>query len=376
MTNPYVFNLAKSLIANASLTPNDAGCQPLLAEELKTLGFSPEFHRFGKVDNLWARRGDTAPLLVFAGHTDVVPPGPLEAWNSPPFSPTVREGSLYGRGAADMKCALAAMVGATKSFLAEYSDFKGSIAFLITSDEEGEAINGTTKVIDLLKQRGETIDYCIVGEASSHQTLGDAIRVGRRGSLTGALTLIGKQGHTALPQFAENPIHKSLPFLADLLAINWGESQKPFPATSLQISNMHAGTGASNVIPGEFLIDFNCRFAPPLTVDCVKERLSVLLLKHSLPHKLEWKTPSHPYFSTPGKLTQTVIQTIKETLGIIPELSTAGGTSDGRFIATSGAEVIELGPRNASIHQANEHISLKELEALTALYKAILVNLF
>lgn len=368
--------LAKQLVARRSITPEDAGCQTLITDILKPFGFKIEHLRFGNTDNLWAKLGDSSPLLVLIGHTDVVPPGPLEAWRFPPFSPTEHEGALYGRGTADMKGGVAAMLTAVTHFLSHAPRWHGSIAFLITSDEEGEALNGTKKVVELLKERGEKIDYCLVGEPSTHQTLGDTIRIGRRGSLTGHLTVFGKQGHVALPEKSDNPTHKSLSFLQDLVSIDWGKSPEPFPPTSLQISNIHAGTGASNVIPGELFVDFNIRFAPHLTALSIQQTVTQLLETHRLTYRLNWFTPSNPYLTGPGKLTQAVTESIQEQCQIMPTRSTGGGTSDGRFIAAMGAEVVELGVCNATIHQVNERVSIQELLELEKLYIAILQRIF
>lgn len=367
-----VLELACELIARPSLTPNDAGCQILLSRILEPLGFKIEHLRFGEVDNLWARIGNTTPLLVFAGHTDVVSPGPLDAWKNPPFTPTIQDGYLYGRGAADMKGGLAAMITACQTFLKTAALPHGSVAFLITSDEEGEAQNGTTKVASLLQSRHEKIDYCLVGEPSTHQVLGDTIRIGRRGSLSGNLVLFGKQGHVALPEKADNPIHKSLDFLKALISIDWGPSPSPFPPTIFQIANIHAGTGAHNVIPGELTVSFSCRFAPHLTAEMVQHKITTLLEEHHLAYRLNWLNPSHPYLTKPNQFTKIVTEAIQHQLGRSPELSTGGGTSDGRFIAAMGAEVLELGLCNATIHQANERVLVEELFALEKLYLEIL----
>lgn len=371
-----VLNLASELIACPSLTPNDSGCQSLLARILEPLGFQIEHLRFGAVDNLWARIGKTPPLFVFAGHTDVVPPGLLDTWKTPPFTPTIQDGYLYGRGAADMKGDLAAMVSACQTFLKTVPLQHGSIAFLITSDEEGEARDGTEKVVSLLQSRHEKIDYALVGEPSTHHVLGDTIRIGRRGSVSGNIKIFGKQGHVALPEKADNPIHKSLDFLTALISVDWGISPSPFPPTIFQFSNLHAGTGANNVIPGELDVGFSCRFAPHLTTEVVQHKIITLLEKHGLDYHVHWSNPSNPYLTKPGHFTKIVTQAIQRQLGHSPELSTGGGTSDGRFIATTGAEVLELGLCNATIHQANECVQIEALFALEKLYLEILNSIF
>lgn len=367
--------LTKALIQCPSVTPNDAGCQQLIAATLKDLGFTIEHMRFHDVDNLWARRGNEAPLVVFAGHTDVVPTGPLEEWTHPPFEPTEKNGQLFGRGATDMKSGLAAMIIAAKQFLQKNREFKGSIGFLITSDEEGPSINGTQKVIEKLLQRKEKIDYCIIGEASSEKTLGDQIRVGRRGSFHGKLIVHGKQGHVAFPEKALNPIHHGAPALAELSRERWDEGNDFFPPTSFQISNIHAGTGALNVIPGDLEILFNFRFSPAVTIKELQDRVMAILSKHHLNFNLHWNLTGNPFLSTQAKLVQATCEAIQEILDIPTRLSTGGGTSDGRFIAPTGAEVIELGPVNTTAHHIDEFTNIADLEKLMKLYERILEKL-
>lgn len=364
--------LTKQLIECPSVTPNDAGCQILIAKRLQKLGFHIEHLRFGEVDNLWARYGKATPLIVFAGHTDVVPPGPIEAWRSNPFTPIEREEFLFGRGAADMKSGLAAMIVAAENYIQQHPQFSGSIGFLITSDEEGPSINGTAKVVEKLVQRKEQIDYCIVGEASSHLTLGDQIRIGRRGSLGGKLTILGKQGHVAFPHLAHNPIHTSALALHELAHEIWDTGNDAFPATSFQISNIHSGTGALNVIPGTIEIDFNFRFSTAVTAEKLQERVIAILKKHGLTFELTWNLSGHPFLTKQGKLIEATHVAIKKITGIDPTLSTGGGTSDGRFIALTGAEVVEIGPCNASVHQVDEHVRIEDLEKLTRIYQKIL----
>jgi succinyl-diaminopimelate desuccinylase len=371
-----VAEIAQALIACPSITPNDAGCQQIIAERLKALGFKCEKMRFGDVDNLWARRGSASPLLVFAGHTDVVPPGPEKAWTSPPFNPTIRDGILYGRGATDMKGAIAAMITAVEKFLAAHHSFSGSLGFLITSDEEGPAINGTKKVIEALQQRGEHIDYCIVGEASSEKHLGDQARVGRRGSLHGKLTLRGKQGHVANPHLAKNPIHLCFQRLNEMVQTSWDKGNEHFPQTSFQITNIHAGTGALNVIPGELTVDFNFRFSNALTPDALQQRVEHLFRKHGLDFHIDWSLSALPFLSKQGKLTNVVKLVCKDVTGQDTHLSTGGGTSDARFIAPTGTEVIELGVCNATAHHVDEHVSMKDLESLAKIYERVLVQMF
>ena len=364
-----VLELTKELVGRRSVTPDDGGCQPFLARRLAKSGFRCEPMRFGEVDNLWARRGDQAPLLCFAGHTDVVPTGPLAQWNSDPFVPTQRDGRLFGRGCADMKSSIAAFVVAVEAFIAERPDHSGSIAFLLTSDEEGPSVDGTVKVVERLKARGEKIDYCIVGEPSSQAALGDTIRNGRRGSLSARLTVKGIQAHIAYPHLGRNPIHELAPALAELAATKWDDGNEFFPPTSWQVSNIHAGVGATNVIPGVLELDFNFRYSTASTDASLKERLESVLRKHKLDYSLEW-TPgaSRPFLTQPGALVESVRRAVHAHTGRTPELSTAGGTSDGRFIVDICPQVVELGPVNASIHKLNEHIELAELEQLPRIY--------
>ncbi len=368
--------LLKQLIACPSVTPHDASCQDIISHRLKLLGFSIEIFHFGEVTNLWARYGEQSPLLVLAGHTDVVPPGPLDAWASDPFTPTQQQEYIYGRGAADMKSGLAAMVVAAEHFVQTNPHFPGSIAFLITSDEEGPSINGTKRVIQELLHRNETIDYCIIGEASSENVLGDQIRIGRRGSLNGKLTIFGQQGHVAYPELAKNPIHLFVPVLQKLIAEQWDEGDASFPPTTFQLSNIHAGTGAANVIPGTLEILFNFRFSPATTVKELQRRVTGMFEQAKLSFDLQWDHSGNPFLTKPGILITAAQQAINEITGLDPVLSTGGGTSDGRFIAPTGAQVIELGPCNASVHQANEHVRIADLEKLTKLYHTVLKKLF
>lgn len=370
--------LAKELISRASVTPEDAGCQTLMADRLRAIGFDIEFMRFGEVDNLWARRGQEAPLFCFAGHTDVVPPGPLDQWDSPPFEPELRDGLLYGRGACDMKGSLAAMITATEAFIAEHPDHRGSIAFLITSDEEGPSVDGTVRVVETLQARGEQIDFALVGEPSSQQRLGDIIKNGRRGSLNGRLLIQGKQGHVAYPQLADNPIHRAAPALAALCAERWDQGNDHFPPTSFQISNIQAGTGAENVIPGELEVVFNLRFSTELTPDAIKARVTQVLEAGGLAktdYRLQWRLSGQPFLTADGELVEAARAAITEALGYESQLSTGGGTSDGRFIAPTGAQVLELGPVNATIHKINECVGVQELNDLSKTYRLILNQL-
>jgi succinyl-diaminopimelate desuccinylase len=367
--------LVQDLIARRSVTPADAGCQTLLAERLAAIGFDCEALPFGAVSNLWARRGKGAPLLCFAGHTDVVPPGPLEQWRSDPFQPTVRDGRLYGRGAADMKSSIASFVVAIEAFLRERPDHRGSIALLLTSDEEGPSVDGTARVIDQLRARREKIDYCVVGEPTSSEALGDTIKNGRRGSLSGRLTVRGAQGHIAYPQLARNPIHLLAPALAELTATEWDGGTEFFPPTAWQVSNLHAGTGATNVIPGTVELDFNFRFSTASTEQSLRERFEAILRRHGLDYAVAWTGLSRPFITQPGALVAAVSDAIESCTRRRPKLSTDGGTSDGRFIATLCPEIVELGPVNASIHKIDEHIALEALEALPLIYLEILRRL-
>lgn len=364
--------LARQLIRLDSVTPRDQGCQELMIARLEAIGFRVERMRFGEVDNFWARRGDAGPLVCFAGHTDVVPTGPLEQWDSPPFEPTVRNGLLYGRGAADMKASLAAFVTACEDFVAARPDHPGSIALLITSDEEGVAVDGSVKVVDALEARGETMDYCIVGEPTSDQALGDTIKNGRRGSLSGHLIVHGIQGHIAYPHLAKNPVHLMAPALAELAATRWDEGNAFFPPTSWQVSNIHAGTGASNIIPGHCDIRFNFRFSPESSAESLKERVCAILDRHGLGYELHWQLSGQPFLTQPGKLTEALGRAIAEIAGHQAELSTTGGTSDGRFIKRVASELVEFGPVNATIHKLNECVEVADIEPLSAIYRRTL----
>lgn len=372
MTTQATLALACELIARPSVTPEDAGCLELLADRLAPLGFTLERIDGGGVGNLWARRGTTAPVLCFAGHTDVVPPGPAEAWNTPPFSPTIKDGVLYGRGAADMKTSLAAFVTAIERFLAAHPDHAGSIALLLTSDEEGIATHGTVKLVEALAARGERLDYCVVGEPTSVKTLGDMIKNGRRGSLSGTMRVKGKQGHVAYPQLARNPIHLFAPALAELAAITWDEGNEFFPPTTWQVSNIHAGTGANNVIPGVCEVMFNFRFGSVSSADELKRRTCEVLDRHGLDYEIDWHLSGKPFITGRGKLVGALSAAIRDTVGVDTELSTTGGTSDGRFIAEICSEVVEFGPVNASIHQVNECIAVDAIEPLSVVYERTL----
>ena len=366
-----VVNLARELIARPSVTPDDAGCQQLLADRLSALGFTIEPMRFGEVDNLWAHRGDSGPMLVFAGHTDVVPTGELDAWTRPPFSAEVSGGMLHGRGAADMKGSLAAMVVAMETLLAEDRPLAGRIGFLITSDEEGPARDGTVRVMEALLERGEKIDWCVVGEPSSGDVLGDLVRVGRRGSLNGYLKVQGIQGHVAYPHLARNPAHQALAPLLALATRQWDEGNALFPPTSFQIANIDAGTGASNVIPGHLNVMFNFRFCTEQTAESLQTEVEAVLDAAGLDYDLQWQLSGQPFLTERGLLIDAVRATLLEVSGIEPELSTGGGTSDGRFIAPHGVELVELGPCNATIHQIDECVPTAQLEALVAAYTGI-----
>lgn len=367
--------LLEDLIRRESVTPNDAGCQDLLAGRLANLGFKDERLNFEDTQNLWLRRGKDAPLLVFLGHTDVVPTGPLAAWDTPPFEPTIRDGKLYGRGAADMKGGIAAFVTAVERFIEDHPDHTGSIAILMTSDEEGIATNGVVKVVEVLEQRQEKIDWCLVGEPSSDKQIGDVIRVGRRGSLNGKLTVLGIQGHVAYPELAENPIHTLAPALKELTEEIWDRGNAFFPPTRLQVSNINGGTGAENIIPGQVEIVFNLRFCTELDEATIKARTRAILDKHGFRYDLQWRLSGNPFLTSKGELIEATHAAITSVCGIETKDDTGGGTSDGRFIAPTGAQVIELGPINASIHKINEHIGLDELETLSQVYQQILVNL-
>ena len=367
--------LTEELIALHSVTPAAGGCQLKMAERLSPLGFDCETIASGDVTNLWARRGKAQPLLVFAGHTDVVPTGPLERWSSDPFVPTHRDGKLYGRGAADMKTSLAAMVVAVEEFVAAHPNHNGSIGFLITSDEEGPAIDGTVVVCNKLKSRGEQLDYCIVGEPTSVKQIGDMIKNGRRGTMSGKLIIKGIQGHIAYPQLAKNPIHLAMPALAELAATEWDRGNEYYLPTSWQMSNIHAGTGASNVIPGECVVDFNFRFSTASTVEGLQKSVHAVLDKHGLDYDLKWTVGGLPFLTPRGELSNALSSAIKEEIGLDTEMSTTGGTSDGRFIAQICPQVIEFGPTNASIHKIDEHIAVEEIEPLKNVYRRTLENI-
>lgn len=367
--------LTQELISLSSVTPEDKGCQARLAELLAPLGFVCETIQSGDVTNLWARKGSAQPLLVFAGHTDVVPTGPVEKWQSHPFQPTIKDGRLYGRGASDMKTSIAAMVVACEEFLAAHPDHKGSIGFLITSDEEGPATDGTVVVCNALKARGEQLDYCIVGEPTSAKTLGDMIKNGRRGTMSGKLTVKGIQGHIAYPQLARNPIHQAAPALAELVAEQWDAGNEYYLPTSWQVSNIHGGTGASNVIPGDVVIDFNFRFSTASTVDGLQQRVHAILDKHGLEYDLKWTVGGLPFLTPRGDLSGALARAIKDETGLDTELSTTGGTSDGRFIAQICPQVIEFGPPNDSIHKIDEHIEVRYIDPLKNIYRKTLENL-
>lgn len=367
--------LSRELISRPSVTPDDAGCLEILAARLAPLGFRTERLDRNGVANLWARRGEAGPLLCFAGHTDVVPSGPRDAWHSDPFEPEERGGRLYGRGAADMKSSLAAFVTAIEAFLGDSPAPEGSVALLLTSDEEGDAVDGTAHVVNTLQARGETIDYCLVGEPTAESVLGDTLKNGRRGSLSGKLVVRGIQGHVAYPQLARNPVHQAAPALAELASIAWDGGDEFFPPTTWQISNLHAGTGANNVIPGALEVLFNFRFAPVSTVEQLQARLQSVLDRHDLDYRVDWTLSAEPYLTPPGDLVAAARRAVLDELGIVARLSTTGGTSDGRFIAKVCREVIELGPINATIHKANENIAVTDLEPLSRIYRRILANL-
>lgn len=383
MTTNSTLALTEQLISQNSVTPADGGCQDLIANRLKAIGFECETMMSGpdhfRVTNLWAVKrgslGKPGPLLSFAGHTDVVPTGPLDKWSSNPFKPTQQDGFLYGRGAADMKTSLAAFVVATEEFVAKHPDHKGSIAFLLTSDEEGPAHDGTVIVCNELKKRGERLDYCVVGEPTSVDQLGDTIKNGRRGSLSGKLKVIGLQGHIAYPHLAKNPIHLMAPALAELAEVTWDQGNDHFQPTAWQVSNIHAGTGATNVIPGEVVIDFNFRFSTENTADRLKEKLEAILKKHQLNFTIEWNLSGEPFLTQPGDLSQAMRASIKAVANVTAELSTTGGTSDARFIAKICPQVVEFGPRNATIHQINERVELADIEPLKNIYKGVLEKL-
>jgi succinyl-diaminopimelate desuccinylase len=367
--------LAIQLLSIDSVTPDDKGCQQILSDRLQKIGFNCEIMQFGEVTNLWARRGQKGPVLAFAGHTDVVPTGPLDKWHSDPFNPEIRDGYLYARGAADMKSSIACMVTACERFIAEHPEHGGSIAFLITSDEEGPAIDGTVKVIQTLDDRNEKIDWALVGEPSSLERVGDVVKNGRRGSLGAQLIVKGIQGHVAYPHLAKNPIHLVSPALAELTSVEWDQGNEFFPATSLQISNIHSGTGATNVIPGEVVIDFNLRFSTCLTPEQIQQQVITILNRHQLDYQIEWNLSGLPFLTAEGALVEAAQKAIFETTGLNTELSTSGGTSDGRFIAPTGAQVLELGPVNESIHKINENVKVDDINTLSEIYQKMLENL-
>lgn len=367
--------LTKDLISRPSLTPEDSGCQTLIAERLSKIGFEIEYMRFGETDNLWARRGTSGPLFTFAGHTDVVPTGTEDNWKYPPFEPTIDNGILYGRGTADMKGSIACMVTACERFIENNPEHTGSIAFLITSDEEGPAHDGTVKVIETLEARNEKIDWCLVGEPTSTNKVCDVIKNGRRGSLGCTLKIKGKQGHVAYPHLAKNPIHEFAPVLKILTETEWDQGNEFFPPTSFQVSNIHSGTGVTNVIPGECEVIFNFRFSTAITDSQIRERVEALLNEHNVEYDINWALSGQAFLTEPGDLVNAAQQAIKDTCGIDSELSTSGGTSDGRFIAPTGAQVVELGPLNATIHQVNECVAVADLDTLSDVYEKILNNL-
>jgi succinyl-diaminopimelate desuccinylase len=375
MTASATLALAKNLIARPSVTPEDAGCLDHLMQRLSAIGFTCERMDAGGVSNLWARRGKESPVFCFAGHTDVVPPGPREAWHSDPFAPEIRDDQLYGRGAADMKSSIAAMVTACEAFVEQHSEHAGSIAFLLTSDEEGPATHGTVHVIEQLEARGEKIDYCLVGEPTAESHVGDVVKNGRRGSLNGRLLVRGRQGHVAYPHKAINPIHVLAPALAELTAIEWDQGNEHFPPTTFQVSNLNAGTGATNVIPGTIDVWFNFRFSTEQTADGLRARVEEVLARHGIQDAVEWNLSGNPFLTPAGALVDAARSAIHRVSGLETQLSTSGGTSDGRFIAPTGAQVLELGPINASIHQVNEHIDVAQLDELHRIYQAVLEEL-
>jgi succinyl-diaminopimelate desuccinylase len=367
--------LAQELIRRSSVTPEDKGCQALLAERLARLGFEAEQMNFGEVSNLWLRRGKEGPVFAFAGHTDVVPTGPEEKWTHPPFNAEIHESMLYGRGSCDMKGSIAAMATACERFIEKHPDHQGSIAFLITSDEEGPAVDGTVKVVEVLESRNEKIDWCLVGEPTSSTTVGDVIKNGRRGSLGARLIVKGKQGHVAYPHLAINPIHRFAPALAELTSQEWDQGNDFFPPTTFQISNINSGTGATNVVPGELEVLFNFRFSTEVTDTELRTRVEDILDAHDLDYDIEWNLSGNPFLTPEGELVDAMVDGIKNVMGISTELSTSGGTSDGRFIAPTGAQVVELGPLNATIHQVDERVNVRELDDLSAIYEQILKHL-
>ena len=367
--------LTRDLMARPSVTPADEGCQQVMIERLAAIGFEVERMRYGSVENFWARRGTSGPVFCFAGHTDVVPTGPLEEWRTPPFEPTLRDGMLYGRGAADMKSGLAAMITAAEDFIGTCRGHHGTIAFLITSDEEGPSVDGTKRVVETFRSRGDRIDWCVVGEPSSESVLGDTIKIGRRGSLSGRLTVHGVQGHVAYPHLAENPVHTLAPALAELVSRTWDHGTEHFQPTTFQVSNLNAGTGAPNVIPGELKARFNLRYSPVQTLDGLKQTVEEILRRHGVRYSLEWHLSGEPFYTPRGALTDAACAAVEEVVGSAPRLSTGGGTSDGRFIATLGAQVVELGVVNATIHKVNENVRAADIDALQGMYVGILRRL-
>jgi succinyl-diaminopimelate desuccinylase len=364
--------LTLELMRRASLSPDDQGCLDVIGERLAAIGFVNERLPFGPVDNLWARRGRAAPMLCFAGHTDVVPAGPREDWASDPFVPQIRDGRLYGRGAADMKSGLSAMLIAAERFVARHPDYRGTLAFLLTSDEEGPSVDGTRRVIETLESRDEHIDWCVIGEPSSHEILGDTIKVGRRGSLSGRLTIHGTQGHVAYPQLADNPVHRFAPALAELATVRWDAGNEYFQPTGFQVSNIAAGTGAPNVIPGELKLRFNLRFSTVQTVETLQRAVIAILDRHGLDYTLEWFVSGQPFLTAPGVLTDLVLRAVRDVTGRTAATSTAGGTSDGRFIAPTGAQVVELGVVNATIHKVDEHVNVADIDLLARIYERVM----
>lgn len=372
-----VIDLAQQLIRRRSISPNDEGCQPLIIERLKMLGFTIELMNFGDTQNVWAyHQGvEAGPTLAFAGHTDVVPAGDESQWQTPPFTPTLVDGVLYGRGSADMKGSLASMIVAAERFIEQHPNHKGRLAFLITSDEEASAVNGTVKVVERLMARSEPLDYCLVGEPSSTNILGDMVKNGRRGSITANLTIHGVQGHVAYPHLADNPVHRAAPLLQELVATQWDQGNEFFPATTLQIANIHAGTGSNNVIPGDLFVQFNFRYSTELTDAAIKQQVEAMLQRHQLNYTIEWNLSGKPFLTPKGELVNAVTEAVNHYTNLLPELSTSGGTSDGRFIAQMGAQVVELGPINASIHKVNEHVRAADLQQLSRIYQRIMDNL-
>jgi succinyl-diaminopimelate desuccinylase len=360
--------LARAFLSRASVSPVDGGCQDLMAARLQAIGFEVERMPFGPVENLWAKRGSSGPVFCFAGHTDVVPTGPLEEWHSDPFVPAIRNGLLFGRGAADMKTGLAAMITAAEAFVARNPKHRGTLAFLITSDEEGPSVDGTRRVVEVLKGRGQRINWCLVGEPSSEKTLGDTIKIGRRGSLSGRLTVHGIQGHVAYPQLANNPVHALAPALAELTTRTWDQGNQHFQPTTFQVSNIAAGTGAPNVIPGELKARFNIRFSTEQTVESLQATVEELLRRHRVSFSLDWFISGYPFLTVPGELSAAATRAVQQELNITPQLSTGGGTSDGRFIAPMGAQVIELGVPNATIHKVNECVRVEDIDRLHGVY--------